>query len=387
MCNDWHTAHTDALDHILARPGAGWPGIAGEETVNLRALAPAAILVLALHPAAVAQAQERRSVPPLWGAPGTVTTLEDVDAAMEALKFALWNPPPALVTLRGAAGESFEQDLAAHILTDPTLKRFGELHAQLAASHGTDSALPAAALEPLKQIMLGEACRMTVLRRYWGGLASRDYHDGLVTAIINHLPEGERQGATARLQVLQARVTSSRAGIAPGMQSCASGQELVPSDTDDTSLLDDYNRLRGELAARVDAARNTAGMWPESTKRTTPCPAPPASTTAGNRLQIRKRGDPAAHYPAEARNLGVTGAVRMRLEYDATGCVIAVAVFSSSGVKEIDQAAINLAFETELDVPEIDGKRQGGAVIQPMTFSLLDPEFFLRGAGAAQPQP
>jgi TonB family protein len=334
----------------------------------MRAAVVLTSMVLAAQPAVSAERSSAQSLF-LWGTAGTTTTVEDVDAAINLARQAVWDVPEQLLTKDDGTGRRLEQDLAEHFLPERTLGPILALRDEVAKTHPSGAAVPSAVLEPLKSLLLAETCKFAALMEYWAPGAINDYHQDLLRQLVDRLPAPERGDATARINAVAAGAAARRDRLMPNLQYCESQGKSDGSDVRPRSAVGEFNALRLELAGRLPSTE----LGPP-TMRPTSCPAPVEPSPGSTRVAVRKIADPYDYYPPSARQRLVEGSVRVRIEYDATGCVVAVGVAESSGSTELDQAAIAFSFETVLATPEIDGKRSGGVVLQRVNFRLVSPD-------------
>lgn len=321
---------------------------------------------------------------------GPETTLADVDLMIDSGKQALWNLPrnlPADSTDR----KQMEEDLAEFVFTDESLQRIDELRAGLPKSliAGSDRIQPAV-LAPLEELLRIESCRMSAVAMNWSGAVDPGGRSQPFEEMLTRLPEARREEFSEQLAQLGTRVAADRKQLIADVGSCES---LAPGEVPAFFLREmriaDSRReaLRRAIASAIDSAVAASEIRPLEQERLTTCPPANPPTPGMGRAQVRKRGNIHDYYPAGARNAGMEGRVRVRIEIDGSGCVRRAAVVSTSGYLLLDQAAMRMAFDYEFIPAEENGKaRERDAFIQPLTFSLRDEPTAPQGA-PPQPQP
>jgi TonB family protein len=222
----------------------------------------------------------------------------------------------------------------------------------------------------VERLLRIESCKILRISTYWGHRRTLDYHRDMIVALLARAPVSERTWAAPRLNALDAEAMRMRANLDAEVTSCVTADPwLIPNGLRGRDVWGELQELRGELAARIDEADSAAGRRRPSQPRTAPCPVLPLEPSGPTR-RIRKAPDLNVHYPQEAIDENVTGSVRVRFGYDASGCVVEASVYRSSGSDLLDQAAIAFAFDTVI-VPELkDGVPATGFAVMPLHFNI-----------------
>jgi TonB family protein len=280
------------------------------------------------------------------------------------------------------AGRTLEQDIDDYYMVEPVLKTMTSLRDQLAAAYQADAVIPVSALQPVRQVLSSEDCRISMLVTYWGTQRLREFHRDMIQHLIADLPEADRAAADTQLHDADTRSSGLRAQVPAAMNRCrdvpttdaaflmqwfGEGASLIRISTD---ILDELNALRQRLAVVRDKARETAGQERAWTQRSVPCPAPADELNSKPMPAYRVRPDMQGYYPPQARSMQVAGTVRAMAGYDSTGCIIAVSIADSSGSDELDDAATRFVFDVALTPGEVDGKAVSGVVVIPVRFSM-----------------
>lgn len=343
---------------------------------------------IALLCCGIAPAAERTNEAPAQPVPFRMPrTLADVDAMIETLHTSLWALPPGLSAKAG--DPTLDEDAAEYLMTDAMLKALADERQRLARlTDDVHVALPEHELSRMMELRFEEICRRTILVNYWRdtSVPAVVYRQQIAQSLLQRLPEGRRAEAASELDRLGERARPRRADLAGDIGSCKSSEQEPPYAVRGAELSDAYDELRFRMAAILSDAWIRGELEAPVHQRTTPCPAPAAPMPSG-RVTVLKRADHDRFYPELERSMLVEGTTRVRLSYDAGGCVTRATVFATSGVEAMDMAAVQVAFATELAPQLVDGKPSGGGVVQPLTFSLKDEGSFPPTAPGMPPQP
>ncbi len=133
------------------------------------------------------------------------------------------------------------------------------------------------------------------------------------------------------------------------------------------------SRAKDTRASAAAAAEPLPAVMPESTATTAPATSglaqAPLPITAA-RVDTRYLDNPAPPYPPMSRRLGETGQVMLRVQVNAQGAVLDVAIEQSSGYPRLDAAARAAVMKWRF-VPARQGDDTiGSYVLVPMRFDL-----------------
>lgn len=197
--------------------------------------------------------------------------------------------------------------------------------------------------------------RFRVLELYWRAVSSAMNNRDLWPSFLsnNHMP-----ATTPHDSSVMAAMAALR-------------QELAGTDPNPQ-----WAKLASALTEAYVAERKRLVMTYRGTDaepmqpRTSPCPAPAASTSGHFLPAMAHMSSLSEYYPISMRRAGVEGTVMLRVHIDPTGCVTAVGIVASSGSDELDEAARRWAEDTSY----LPGERDGHAIQylgrQPINFSL-----------------
>jgi TonB family protein len=331
----------------------------------MRGLWLTAVLAIAL-PASAADAPP--TADPMSPAP-LLLTIEDLDRGLANFKSMIWaspgsggNPPP------DHTGKTIEEDLAAYVLGEAPLARIAAERARLAAIAPPGSGIiPPDELRNFDMLMTAESCRFAHVVAYWLARVGGAYHDDLIHTLLARLPAVSNASSQTSLQALGLRINALRNTLPVQIAAC--NTESAPPPPDITPVLKDYNALRLQLVAALPAAEKTGMLI----RRSSSCP-PPAATSGTERATLIGKLDLNEIYPPEAIRYEVEGRVRVRVEIDATGCVVGAAVEETTGAAVLDSAGVEYAFGLQFAPPTADGKTIATTATVPIVFRFAEEQ-------------
>lgn len=300
----------------------------------------------------------------------TSPTLAEVDIVLEELMQYVWRlsqPEQDDARIRSAAN-----DIARRVLTDATLKEIESLRAKLPETVDPGSGrIPPDAIAPLERILHREYCSISAVLSHWSDEVLWPVKTDMQGALAR-LPAVRRGQFEKELADIIAATGSDREQLEVDLKDCASLERsdlpmhVKRLDTAARGLQD----LRRRLATAVAEGLDTGKVEKVRQLRTSSCPASRPPTPGNSRPQLAKQST--IQYPPLARNMGIEGSVRVRVEIDEGGCVIAATVLGTSASEMLDQAAVRRAFEMEWVPAEVDGKAARYAAILPVNFGLSE---------------
>lgn len=293
-----------------------------------------------------------------------VDTVREADALLDLLKRSMW--ASSGLTERDAAGRTMQEDVSELTLTDDTLEEFAKLRARMIEAHGEDGALPPMLRAAFSSLMERETCRRAAISSYWGPGQEAAIHEAMIRSMHERLKSD--LPLEAEFEALRKRDQITRDTMMRRLAGCAS----APTAWTPVSFTAraDYIQLRARYAALIDAATAEGRLPIHSLEREAPCPAAAPPRQGDNKARVRSPPDVGRYYPTMDRMLMIEGLVRVRVEWDSTGCVLRTVVFASSGSESLDSAALRAALELSMDPMTIRGVPQADASILPVRFSL-----------------
>lgn len=296
-------------------------------------------------------------------------TVQDLDEAVEMMKESVWllpsilgEPPP------DDAGNSIEKDIEQYLLTESVMREVAQIRARAVQQLDEDGSVPPEVLASFSRLVSQHGCILGVIAAHWSPGGNLPYHSQLIEAMLRQLPEDP--AIASDLRALRARATYTREQLPGELQACADPQISVHTQRMD-ALRADYDAMRGRLASMVDAAIAEGRIPPRTLDRETPCPAPKeASAGADRRARMKTAPEVGQFYPPNDRMNLVEGTVRVRLEWDANGCVMRSSVVGSSGSEAMDAAALRVSLGVEMEPAISGGVAQAEGAVLPIRFAL-----------------
>lgn len=325
-------------------------------------------LLLALLPPAFGVAASPE-VPPAIGAN---PTLGDVDRTLDRAMESMWRLLQPLQD--DARSRGIAADIERHVMSDATLQEIESLRASLPGKvdPGTGR-IPDAAIAPLELVLQRDNCRFASILSHWSDEALRPLQADM-QGTLARLPAASREILEKEMTDILAAFSPDRKQLEADLVECASLELWAAPPA--MRRMEAANRgmaqLRQKLAAVVNAGMAFGQIEKVRNLRSSPCPAPRPPTRGNPRPQLARQAPSAGEYPPLARSLGIEGTVRVRIEIDEGGCVVAATVMETSASGMLDQAAVRRALEQEWVPAEVDGKAVPFAAIQPVNYSLKE---------------
>jgi TonB family protein len=271
-----------------------------------------------------------------------------------------------------ARGRTLQQDEDEYLLPPATELRLQalRLYAEAENARGDGAALGKTLQEA--QTLLGqEDYRARVLWTYAVALHAVEAQRTAWAAYADRVTPRRRIAGQLHIDVAATEYSQS---VERALQT---GQSAQLAGADQTqflrgALIAAYNKERGALAAELSDEDREQGKLTAPYVRQAPCP-PSATQTSGKETPYFGQAlrSPAEFYPAAARRMEFEGAVQVRLWISETGCLERAEVWRSSGVADLDQAALQYAAEGVTWLPaEKDGKAVAAPATLPVRFTL-----------------
>ena len=238
-------------------------------------------------------------------------------------------------------GRTLKQDVDDWLLPPAVVARLEALHAQ-AQDSGHKQAALAKTFAEATVLLQEEVYREGLVNNYWF------YQTRLAAQrrVFADLQARLRQGA----QPDPVPLTDALANAGRQLMAALSAREptLAQQQVNSEQLraavaavFPAYEEQRARLAAVVSDSERAQGVAPLALARTEPCP-PPAAGTSGQPKPTFAPDTRAVEldYPPEMRRLNLQGVVVVTASIAATGCVTRAEIYTTSGVPELDQAAL-----------------------------------------------
>jgi TonB family protein len=303
-----------------------------------------------------------------------LASVQQLDAALEQLHRGVWMmysvPQPQAAP--GAATHA--QEIDQWLMTPQREARLRELRAraQRQAARGEDAAL-SATLGEAAGLIVQERYRMYALSHVWW---LRD----LIASHAANLQTLEAREPPEASRARQSRIASAEAAMNDALRSgmaadSRAAQAAASQQLQSTGIqaLHTYNTERARLAEELSAQERAQGRQSPARARDTPCPAAVTRTSGSERPGIAAaNAAPASFYPAASRRAQFEGQAVIEAWVSAGGCAERAEVYVSSGVPEIDAAAIAWTQQAKFYPAERDQHPVGGTLRFAVRFTLKD---------------
>jgi TonB family protein len=318
--------------------------------------------------------------------PDVETQLRTFGDALQAARQIAWRTYAGSAALgRDARGRTIGQDVNESLMSPATLRQLQTLRSAADQAHqAADDAKARVALASATALLDEQGQTLALISYYWAEKLVIDRQRELWQRWLAQVPENVATASRARLAPLEA-------GMVQALSPTATREGLVAQVR---SLLDTLNAERNHLAGLISEQRVAAGSAGPAQERTLPCPEPqapapraaaaaPGGLPAPDRpVKILTSPDVARFYPDEARRAFISGRVLVRLSIDGEGCMQRAEVVHSSGVPELDDAALDLPQFMSF-LPRIqNGQAIPVQTTLPVNFALFDDA---RSAAASPP--
>jgi TonB family protein len=292
-------------------------------------------------------------------------TLEQADGVLESLRQILWavnEAPPS----RDSRGRTVAQDLNEFVLAAAPAERIEELRAQ--AADAPDEASRSRALADLGPLLLDETYRAAMIGSYRRLLDVFEHHRNLLLPLMAQVG-GE--------ETLQARLAAIPLDLAANFEKAIRIGDFEERNVQWESLRsrarelsDGYNSERKRLVGRLPPELERGTVAP--LERAMDCGAPVPGDPERPSIGLHEPSSPAEFYPAHQEFMEVTGVTLVEISVSATGCAEQVAVVGTSGVADLDQAALSYALAQRYRPGWADGAAVARRATLPLRFTLHD---------------
>jgi TonB family protein len=287
-----------------------------------------------------------------------------------------------LVESAHAADAALGQDVDGHTLgqyADDWLMT-QDVQQQLAALKETALAQEAAGdtgrlkktLDETNRILAAQRHRAIVLVQYSFLLDRLLSHQALIDALAARAAPGEK-AASLRTTTTLAQGMQERLIRALNIDDAKAQREVEERWAGDVGrVLDSYNAERLRLAGIVSASERAQAIAPRGRDRRVPCPPQPKRTSGRSEPAIDRASVFAPEYPVTSRRMSYSGTVVLTFHVSASGCMTRSEIYKTTGVDELDDAALAWGEAIRFMPAEKDGKPVDGAFEAAVTFKLTD---------------
>jgi TonB family protein len=310
---------------------------------------------------------------PTFGKLAALSSVEDFDMQLRRLSNLVWaihygSYPGG----RDTRGRTLQEDEDEYLLPPGNELRLKQLRGYAAQENARgDGAALRQTLNEAQPLLAMEDFRASVLLTYAGALRAADAQRAAWVVYAGRVPPEARAPGQAHIdaatnEYVHAVERALRSGRREELAGSEQTQFLLGA------LLAAYNKERGDLAAGLSDQDREQGKLAAPFVRQTPC-AQPTPRTSGKPSPSYGQilHGPADYYPVTSRRMGFEGSVLVRLSISETGCLERAEVWRSSGIPELDQAALQFAEQGVTYLPaEKDGKPVGSSTTLPVKFNL-----------------
>jgi len=301
-------------------------------------------------------------------------TVPQLDAALEELRKMSWTLHSAAFAQPDSRGRSAAQDVNQWLLTPEHEARLEALRVRAQAQSGAnDRAALEATLSEAATRVQQERYLVAVLGGYWHYEDVLARHKASLLGLEERLPQDD---AAARQRRLAPLVTQCTGALSAAMKADSFTAEQAAVEQLSRATLDvvrSYNQERGQLAALVSNQDRLQGKAPLARARETPCEAP-STKTSGSEHPTLAAGNAAPEevYPPTSKSNWFEGRAVIEAWVSQSGCMEKAAVVLSSGVAELDDAAIRWTQQAHFLPAEHDHKAVDGTMNFAVKFQLDD---------------
>jgi len=311
------------------------------------------------------------SLPP----PPRFDTVPQLDEALDQLRKMSWALYSDALAQPDSRGRTIAHDVNQWLLSPDHEERLAALRARAQSqSAAADSAALQATLGEAATRVQQERCFAAVLAGYWRYRELLARHEARLQALKERLPQDEPAARQRRIAPLVMRWAGALSA-AMSADSLSAEEVAVEELTRTTEqLFSAYNEERGELASSLSTQERAQGKAPLTQTRQTPCqePHPQTSGSPKPRLAVNNRALEEV-YPASSKHALFEGRTVIDASVSANGCAEQAAVYQSSGVEELDDAALRWTLQAHFLPGERDHQAVTGVVRFAVKFVLSAP--------------
>jgi TonB family protein len=316
---------------------------------------------------------------PFRAAPTSIVQLNSVaalDESQSQLTRSIWQvyqnkpaPPPDY------RGRKLQDDVNQWLMTAPQLSRLAELRAQADAGGAVPQGEGArGALAEASALLEQERDRLYLVWAYWAQQDRIAAHAANFVALEARLPTSATTARRAPVEAALKDADSKYQAALAASSGAIAQQEAARLPMEDAlqHVLDTYNIERGKLGVDLSTAERQAGHEALSRTREAPCPAPVSETSPNDKPALLPgTSSPDSFYPSQTRKMSFEGDMLLEAEVSASGCIEKVTVYESSGVYDLDQAALDWALiAARMRPAQRDHQPVAGALRFRMRFRL-----------------
>ncbi len=275
-----------------------------------------------------------------------IKSAKELEARAEWLRKSIWGVYGFEYTAEpDVRGRTFKQDVDEWLLPPASVSRLEALQSSARAQESAHQG-PALrkTLDAATLLVQQEVYREDLINDYWFHQTNLVAHKRLCEQLEARLPQQARTGMSTELTAAAAdagkQLADALAAANPTSSEQAANTAKVRAAVD--AEFGAYNQQRARLAEAVTAAERARGIAPLNLVRSSPCPPAPEKTSGKAKPILAPDAQPATEldYPEASKKADVEGFVVVRVTVSFAGCPLQAEVDVSSGVTELDQAAL-----------------------------------------------
>jgi TonB family protein len=301
-----------------------------------------------------------------------LSTIEQVDQTLSNMKENIWAQAQSTTSQPSDAyGHTLADDLSEFVLSEASLRRYAQLHAQAEKEIAAHPDNVHEILQPLRNLLYTEMMRTIRLTVYSASQDAFRYHRGTIESLIRIGSEDESKKWRLELEGIDAKLRAFRADTAQ----VALTTDRVPLDVfaewNESFLawIPAYNSLRLNILARLPSTVRSS-LNVASKVRQDACADPVTRSDGGLGLKMLSAPNADDYYPDLMRKYVVEGVVRITVNVSAGGCVTRARIEETSGSPELDDAGLNFALVIRFLPPLRDGVQVESDGIIPIRFKM-----------------
>lgn len=305
--------------------------------------------------------------------PPRLQTVQQLDEAIEGLRQASWQLHSTLGTFKDTRGRTAAQDVDEWLLTPDHEANLEALRATAASQAGSgDKKGLARTLQAATALVEQETYLAGVLTTYWSvqDLALR--HGAKLREVTTRLSVKPSAIKAPAVNMIAARLGSD---LTQAMGASSPGDEftdLARLENGRRDLLHAFNEVRANYAAQLSEQDRAQGKE-QAVARDTPCPEPVTRTSGVDKPGLAEDNQaPDSFYPDASRQAEFEGSVTIQAWIAASGCMQKAEVYTSSGVPDLDDAAMRWAQQAKFTPAERDQQPVDGVLLFVVKFEMRD---------------
>lgn len=222
-----------------------------------------------------------------------------------------------------------------------------------------------ATLAEAAPLLNAEKYKVAVLMAFGTASHALVYHRNALQPWVSRGTDADRAAVDAELQAGQSALASSLIDVV--QMTSYDVRHLYDLTRGVGAPIQALNGHRSRLVAEQSALPNPIAL--SKVKRTVSCP-PPVEPSAARESAGLAEDFPSTEdfYPQDANAARLEGDVTVRVEISRTGCVLSAEVTGTSGARDLDQGALDLAMAGRYVPASVAGKAKAGELTYRIRF-------------------